>query len=63
MGKMVVDFSTKSTQGSIFACHLNAMQGMSKECFRDHKKWHREALEKNDLWDDLEFDLEGSECY
>ena len=59
VGKIVVDFSTKPAYGSDFACHRSIVQGKPKEEFSANEKQHREALEKNDPWDDLEFDLEG----
>ena len=53
------DLGTKPTQGSIFVYHRNIIQDMSKEDFHMHKKWHREVLEKYELWNDLKFDLDS----
>ena len=55
--EMVADCSSKPLQGKMFVAHCNAMMGISTEEFQQHKRWHREALERYELWDDLEDDL------
>ena len=56
--EMVSDFSTKLLQGKIFVTHRNNMLGVTMEEHGRHKKWHREARQRCDLWDDLGNDLD-----
>ena len=55
--KIVADFSTKPIQGNVLVIHRNTTQGVNKEDFIIHKEWCKSALQRNDLWDDLEDDL------
>ena len=55
--KMVADYSTKPTQGSLFVCQRNLILGMDEKEFGKYKKWYEAALKRYDLWDDKEDDL------
>ena len=55
--KMVADCSSKPLQAKIFVVHRNTMLGISAEECEMRKQWHKEALERCELWDDLEGDL------
>ena len=55
--KMITDYSTKPTQGSLFACQRNLILGIDEKEFSMHKEWHKAVLVKYELWDDLEEDL------
>ena len=54
---MVDDFSTKLLQGNAFVIHRNTMQGVNKEDFPMYENWHKLALQRCDMWADLEDDL------
>ena len=41
--KMIVDYSTKPIQGSLFESQRNVMLGIKKEDFGMHKVWHKRA--------------------
>ena len=55
--KMVANYSCKTLQGKTFVFHRNATEGTSEMDFRLHKRWHVEVLDKHDLWDEMEVDL------
>ena len=42
--KMIADYSTKPTQGSIFVFQLNKIQGINDQDFGMHKVWHQRVL-------------------
>ena len=54
---MVADYSIKLLQGKTFLVHRNTIQGMSEIDFRFYKRWHKEVLDKHELWDEMEVDL------
>ena len=56
--KIVTDFSSKPLQGKIFVVHRNAMLGTCVDEFDTYKQWHKEALQRYELWDELEYNLE-----
>ena len=55
--KMITDYSSKYTQGSLFMCQINSILGIKQDYFWTHKTCHRMVLENYDLWDDVEEDL------
>ena len=57
--KMIIDYSTKPTQGSLFICQRNAILGADEKEFNMHKEWCKAVLMKYELWDDDEKDLES----
>ena len=56
--EMVADFSSKPLQGKLFVAHQNTMLGVSTDEFDLYKQWYEEALERYQLWDDKEEDLQ-----
>ena len=56
--EMVADFSSKSLQGKLFVAHRNTMLEASTDEFDLYKQWYKEALERYQLWDDKEEDLQ-----
>ena len=54
----MADCSSKPLQGSIFVVHRNTMLGASADDYRLDKRWHKESLERHQLWDDMEKDLD-----
>ena len=54
--KMIADYSTKHSQGSLFEFQRNTMLGVKKEYLEMCKVWCRIALEKYELWDAAEDD-------
>ena len=57
--KMIADYSTKPTQGSLFVCQRNTTLGIDESEFVMCKEWCKAALVKHELWDEDESDLEG----
>ena len=55
---MVADCSSKPLQGTIFVVHRNTMIGITPKEYDLCKQWHREALERHELWDNEKSDLE-----
>ena len=55
--KMIADCSSKPTQGSLFVYQRNMIQGVDEKDISLHKRWHTRALEKYELWDEIEEDL------
>ena len=56
--KMIADFSSKPTQGQLFKNQRNAVMGLKEEDFEMYKAWYKAVLERYDLWDDQENDLD-----
>ena len=56
--KMVVDYSSKPLQGRSFVVHRNVMLGVSIDDYKLYKRWYKESLERNQLWDNVEKDLD-----
>ena len=56
--KMWVDFSSKPIQGLLFRQQRNVVIGLKEEDFPIHKAWCKRVIEKCDLWDDQEEDLD-----
>ena len=56
--KIIADYSTKPTQGSLFVCQRNMILGLDEKEFAMHKEWHKAALMKYDLWNKAKNDLE-----
>ena len=56
--KIVEDHSSKPLQGRIFVVHRNTMLGASIDDYKLHKRWCKESLERHQLWDDMEKDLD-----
>ena len=56
--KIVADFSSKPLQGKIFVVRRNDVLGICVDEFDTHKQWHKEDLQRYELWDELEYDLE-----
>ena len=56
--KMQADFSSKPTQGLLFKKQRNVAMGLKDEDFPMHKAWHKRIIEKHDLWDNQEEDLD-----
>ena len=57
--EMVADFSTKPTQGKVFALHRNTIMGITPAEFDLYKQWYKETLKRYELWDDMEKDLDS----
>ena len=55
--KMIADYSTKPTQDAVFKAHRNTTMGTSEEEYGVHKGWHKEVLQRHELWDEVESDL------
>ena len=58
MEKTVAYYRSKPIQGRIFVVHRNTMLGVSADDHRLRKRWHKESLERRQLWDDMEKDLD-----
>ena len=56
--KMWADFSSKPTQDLLFKQQRNIVMGLKEEDFPMYKAWYKRVIEKYDLWDDLEDDLD-----
>ena len=56
--EIVADFSSKPLQRKIFVVHRNTMLDVSVDEFKRHKQWHREALQRHELWDEMEGDYD-----
>ena len=57
--KIVVDFSSKPLQRSIFILHYNIIQHISEKDFNLYKNWYYKVLKRYKLQDNFEIDLEG----
>ena len=55
--KIIVDYSTKPTQGTLFKVHRNTIMGMSEDECGMCKGQCREVLQRHELWDEAESDL------
>ena len=56
---MIVDYSTKPAQGSLFVYSRNMILGVDEKEFGMCKEWYKAVLMKYDLWDEAENDLES----
>ena len=56
--KMWADFSSKPTQGLLFKQQRNVVMDLKDEDFAMCEAWHKRVIEKCDLWDDQEEDLD-----
>ena len=56
--KMIANYSTKPTQGSLFVYQRNTIMGAKENEFAMHKTWYEKVLRKYELWDEMESDLE-----
>ena len=56
--KMLADLSSKPTQGALFKQQRNLVMGLKEEDFKLYKAWYRRVLERYELWDDQEEDLD-----
>ena len=55
--KIIADYRTKPTQGKVFTLHRNTIMGMYEKEHGTYEQWHREPLERYDLWDEMENDV------
>ena len=55
--KMIADYSTKPTQGTLFEYQRDIILGVKKEECVMYKNWYKKKLMEYDLWDDEEDDL------
>ena len=55
--KMIVDYSSKRAQGSLFEFQRNTILGAVMEDFVLHKRWCEYSLKKCGLWHDEESGL------
>ena len=55
--EMIIDYSSKPTQGALFIWQRNVIQGINENIFPIYKAWYRRVLERYGLWDNLESDL------
>ena len=55
--KMIADYRSKPTRGSLLVYQRNVIQGVDEKHVPLCERWCKRFLEKCELWDDLEDDL------
>jgi len=55
--KMIADYSSKPTQGSLFIYQRNTILSIKEEDFDTYKQWYKDTIECYGIWNDEESDL------